>query len=584
MEAKHRQELNMLDTVQGKILASTVLAAELSPVNEALRFAAFGWAQYKTGDPMIASAVFAGSTLAVEGTAALVTAEVLDTEKSKGLMGRVNERLSKMKLDRVRTNPAAEAGIAMLGGSAVTMLVKQQQSPERTKEQNRKYGLKVAVGISAVCAAQGYAVSEGISSPSVETVGVAVAALGGVVAGASWLKNRIKNPDAEVIKEEAVTSSELVSELDRSSLEFYEKAISAQTVGPQLEGFSPDDLVKVFNDPETIWFSVEQGGEKYDWPLLTPVENFSEYVQKYFDEKYGVDSKLLYLSLPPEENTDLTAFADTLSEHVDSNTRLVVDYESSANSMQYLSKVAAKVGFNLEIDEMTDPKNGTAASVYHYEGLARIQPDEKPRSFSDLREAYADLIADGSYVGDSQLIDVTKVDERLESGASLRDRLWDIYKEQFSQLIENHPARQAQFEHEFDAMLRDPGTLTVAHFVEGDVVSFASFVGNIDACDWLNMEFYKKRFQDETVLYFPGIATDSKKQGNNYSMELINLTAQVMARAKIQPRIVFQCTNISADYIPLIVGSAIEATGRGDISISEMAKYNYRTIRMTEKG
>lgn len=373
---------------------------------------------------------------------------------------------------------------------------------------------------------------------------------------------------------------ELLRKNDAWHIAFYERVIASQTLGPQLEGFTPHDVIEVFNDPETVKVKITREEGEYDWPLLTPVKNFSEYLPSYFVDRYGSADDCLYLSLPPEKDDLSEEVVTELKKLSDTNKTLIIDQLATNGKLGDFSEQLNANGIQVHVDELIDPKNDTPATVFHFEGLTEVVPDEVPVASSDLRKVYQGMEAELSAEG-TRLIDVNKVDELLDSGMSMRDRLWQIYEQQFSQLIENHPARQAQYEYEFDAMLRDPETLTIAHFVDGDVVSFASFVGNIEACDWLNTEYYQQKFPGEKVLYFPGIATDAEKQGNHYAMNLIDMVAKLCSRAKVQPRIVFQCTNISADYIPHIVKGAVEATGLAKIEINEMARYDYRAVRLT---
>lgn len=373
---------------------------------------------------------------------------------------------------------------------------------------------------------------------------------------------------------------ELVRKSDAWHIAFYERSIASQTLGPQLEGFTPHDVVRVFNDPETVKVKLVREEGEYDWPLLTPVKNFSEYLPSYFADRYGSDVDCMYLSLPPETHDLSEEVVAELKKLSDTDKTLIVDQLGASDKLDKFGEQLGEYGIQVQVDELIDPKNNTPATVFHFEGLTEVVPDEVPVDSSDLREVYQGMEAELSGEG-TQLVDVSRVDEPLETGVSMRDRLWQIYQQQFGQLIENHPARQAQYEYEFDAMLRDPETLTIAHLVDGDVVSFATFVGNIESCDWLNTDFYRQNFPDEKVLYFPGIATDAEKQGNHYAMNLIDLVAKLCVRAKVQPRIVFQCTNISADYIPHIVKGAVEATGLAKIEINEMARYDYRAIRLT---
>lgn len=187
-----QHEPRLFDSAMGRVLAATVITAEVTPLNEAIRGALAVGAGVISRDPLITAGVFGASTMVIEGGAALVTAEALDSRHGKNLIEKVDGKLSGVvKHENIRTNSAVDFSIGMLGGSAVSMLIKQAQDPERTKEQNRAFGMKLTAGVSAVCAVQGYAVAEGIESPGVDTIAAAALAVGGVFAAAKMAMNRI---------------------------------------------------------------------------------------------------------------------------------------------------------------------------------------------------------------------------------------------------------------------------------------------------------------------------------------------------------------------------------------------------------
>jgi hypothetical protein len=132
-------------------------------------------------------------------------------------------------------------------------------------------------------------------------------------------------------------------------------------------------------------------------------------------------------------------------------------------------------------------------------------------------------------------------------------------------------------------MVEDPNTYTIAHFSENDIAAFAVFVSDINACEWLNADFYRETFHDEPILYFPGIASDINKRGEIYSLHIVKLLSLLEHQMQQDPAILFQCTNISADYIPYkIVEPAGNSTGIIKISISEMMRYNYRGFKVSK--
>lgn len=169
---------------------TAIVIAEVTPVNEVLRYGAFAAAQAATGNPIVAGTVLGLSTLAIEGGAAIATADLLDTNRGKTLSHWANKKFRKIVPERTKIHPVAEAGIAYLGGSAVVLMAKQTEDPTRTFEKNRRHGLFTAGWLSALLTAQGVLASNGISNPRPVEIGVAIAGTLGVAVGATVAKNK----------------------------------------------------------------------------------------------------------------------------------------------------------------------------------------------------------------------------------------------------------------------------------------------------------------------------------------------------------------------------------------------------------
>ena len=375
------------------------------------------------------------------------------------------------------------------------------------------------------------------------------------------------------------------------SSEVYLHKFDSTAQGPQLEGISPADLGIVLAEAKTEFISIP-GYPDARWPLLTPISNNTEYLSAYFQQREvspaAQPSEVLYLSLPHdpvlyESESFLKAVIDKI---IEAESPVAYDEIDGQNKGLLLEAVINRYypDKQVKIDELVDPKNGTPAAVIHYEGLAHIEKSPLG-SYQHPLDAYYQIekIKDGFDQRDgTTLLDPRLIHEpySADPGRKVIDRMWEIYEAQFSRLVENHPARQAQTRDELESMLSSEGTITPIHCVDGEIVSFAMFVGDIRSCDWLNSDYIEAKFPSEDVYYFPGIATDENMQGNRYSMNLINLIAEILSMAHQNPRIIFQCTNISADYIPAIVEGSANATGIVNIEMSEYSRYNYRLLKI----
>lgn len=529
-----------------------ILGAQISPLNEAAKFAALGATLSAGGGPIEAAAVFGGATLFIEGAAVQPAASLYSTDRASKLTSKVYQKLEDWNVDKVADNKLVQTGLGMGGGSSIAMAAKKLSEPDIDKKSLRDYGVKMTLGLGAMTAVQGGLAAEGIASPDTKSISGAVLVFAGALALQKWAKGRASK--------------------DVSSKEYYLEAAALSAKGPQAEGLSVPDMEKVFEDDNTVFI---QAGKGKAWPLLTPLKNNTEYLQSFFDDNYP-DKQQLYLSLPPDmtKKQRKAAIASLEIALQEPNVQIVFDESVEDKNVEDFLAQAQIEG--VDINNFVDEKNSTPASVIHFEGRTDLMMTNEDGQVTNLREAYDKI----GPITDPENADSSTVLLGAEEIEQSRDRLWQIYEGQFSALVENHPARQIQTKDELFAMLSDPDTLTVAQQVDGDIVSFSMFVGNIESCDWLNVDYYKNRYKDEDshVLYFPGIATDVEKQGNKYALNLIKLIAEMIGKSGKNARIVFQCTNISADYIPKIVETATSASGMGDINISEMYRYSYRAI------
>ncbi len=196
-ESGVHQELSNTGGMRGRLVAAktsleiAVVAAEITPLNEAMRFVPYSALVASHANPVLSGAALGAATLLVEGAAAISTADLLGTGVGKRAIDRVNTRLEKFIPKDVHMSPMAEAGVAYLGGTAVVLTEKQREDPGRTVKQNAKHGLLTAGWLSGTLATQGALLAEGIQTPDIKTVGLAALGVAGVPTLARWAKRRI---------------------------------------------------------------------------------------------------------------------------------------------------------------------------------------------------------------------------------------------------------------------------------------------------------------------------------------------------------------------------------------------------------
>ena len=569
------QSNQWIDSTPGRLLAGAVVVGEISPANEMLRIAAAVYAQRQGLDPAGVALAYGAATVAVEAPAAYLTAKLLHSNTGRNLIDKVNQKITKAGLQSaLKTNVVTEAGIGMFGGASVAMLVKHRQDTERTVNKDKVYGLVMSLGIAAVSGLQGYAVAAGIDHPSMENIGLAGLVIGSSVAVIKKAKSRIgskKNIEPEIF-------------LADPNIEQYSNIVKSNSMGPQLEGFTPEDYLRVMDDPATTKVVLNKAGDSISWPLLTPIKNNSEYITGFFEKtKVGV-GQVLYFSNPhelPSESED-DEISKILRDNLKQGAIIIYDEIDDSTTVNFISKYFPDNPSELEHHDFVDDKNGSPAAVLHFEGQLSVHSDTEPTS-NNLRDAYKEVEAkydiDPTRHRSTYILDVNQLMSDPVEKERVLKKLWNIYDGQFSKLVENHPSRQAQTESELRHMITDKNTMTVIHKEDSEEVSYAMFVGDIGACDWLNTDYYNNKYADEQILYFPGIVTDIEKKGH-YSHLLLDLVGKVLTTANIDTRIVFQCTNISATYVPKIIEKAVEAASVRDANVQQFCKYKYRGVSL----
>ncbi len=195
IQAERYSRFQKVMNVAKRVVQSSVIATEVSPLNGAIRYGAcFGATLAVTHDPFLSAAALGGSTLILEGSAALATADVLSTEKANKAINFVNKGLDHKSIKKYLPSdkpmsPATESIIALYGGTSILLTAKKREDPEKSHQELRKHGMVASACLTGICAVQGFAIAEGITSPT--DLKVVVPATVGL-AGLYWATRKIK--------------------------------------------------------------------------------------------------------------------------------------------------------------------------------------------------------------------------------------------------------------------------------------------------------------------------------------------------------------------------------------------------------
>jgi len=219
--------------VAKRALETAVITTEVLPTNGVITYGPALAILLSTKNPLLAAGYLGGSTALLEGSTALATADVLSSGRESKLVNKLNEKLKGKTVSRFVLNkegelhPVAEGLLATYAGTAVVMTAKEadQAASTRTKEDRRRYGLKVAGVLGAMCTAQGLLYSEGILNYKDPKVIVpVVASTMGFQAVLSKLRGKIKRAKDEqessprydlTCEELSALEEKLLKEVDR---------------------------------------------------------------------------------------------------------------------------------------------------------------------------------------------------------------------------------------------------------------------------------------------------------------------------------------------------------------------------------
>lgn len=254
LQEQPMQGIDNLEPPQGSIISraynygthalrTAIIVSELTPLNEVARYGALAASLAETRNPIVSAAVLGGTTLAIEGAAAVAAAEYVAQNKAAQVIQGIGDRLPdkpwlrrffqpKQLGDEAGVSRLAEAGIALNLGVVASMQAHQGMATGREVGEVRAHGLKTAGFLAGALAVEGALIAEGIDNADSPWVwGAGVALLGAAVArkGIHKVKNyftseqtveqtqEISQPRYDLSKEElAQLESSLVSQIKES--------------------------------------------------------------------------------------------------------------------------------------------------------------------------------------------------------------------------------------------------------------------------------------------------------------------------------------------------------------------------------
>jgi len=519
-------DANLLKKVRYGALSSIALA-EVSPLNEVARLAVFGVAEGISRSPGVGALAYGLSTLGVEAIGAVAASYVLDSDVSSKALEYVNKKI----LPRIGIREDAKfsnftkLNILQFGGSVPYMLLRQREDPLRTKEQNLRLGLMSSAWLAGACALQGALMAEGIDFGLDHPAEVGASLAGLTLLVAAGRKG-----------------------LELGKLKSYYSNINA--VGPQIEGIDPRNLKKAINDKSSI---KERIYNRLKLPVLVPLE-YANWINPDFFEKKGYSAnELLYSSVPQGAYTD-----------------------KDKQFVQNIFAKASRKGFKGVVFDYFE--DGQVFGLDSDETkVDNLETSEGPARISQF---YMRLKASGehleNYVPNKRIKTIPK-----EEVDKYFDQIWTIYNSQFQALVDDHPIKGEIQSDELRKVLSSDKCLLKAYLdPDGNIISFGYLVTDLSLCPWLNIDYFDKISEGIPTAYCSGIAS-SKDNSLLTSYSLVNAFAYDMAKQWPKGNLAFECSNVSAKYMPKIVERCFKKEKLYEIESITETRYHYKLIRLS---
>lgn len=374
---------------------------------------------------------------------------------------------------------------------------------------------------------------------------------------------------------ESVDSIEYGEQIN--TLEIFNLMKAAES-GPQAMQISETDIKEALDDPETLRTYIKG----VEVPVLIPISKIEAYASSGYFE-HGSEGFLfmpIYADLSEE---DVQSVHELVSQS-DLQSKTILSYyeDGDVKSEQYASLILDSISNGYQRKPLIDEKVGTEVSITHFEGLAEVQDRDNLRSdITSLRQVFLEGVNEGKYEEQPHtgvaLIDPTA----LKTNIDLLDKLWRISDEQFSRLAENLPVRQSLNRDEFDELMTHTDTSSIIYFEDGEPVCLATFLHSLESAEWLRKSYFDSKFGPDTFLsYFGFLVSDAKNPSHKSSHRVLNMLSELTVKARTDMQVLFESTNISANYVPKLVEGVVNSNDQVKIKINPSSRYTFKAYEI----
>ena len=269
---------------------SAVALFNMSPANDALKYAELLTIEGITHSPLISAAAYAATTVGIESSSAYIAAPLFSLESSDKIKSALSENLGKLvdrlsKFPRIRSVVSAlvndEGGVkfgtfsrglaAIYGGTVLSMALRNAENPKASVETNRKYGAKTSLWLGGVCLVEGGILAEGANA-SIDNPKIAIPLI--TLGASAYFGNKFR------IRFSADNKTERRYDLSIEEMETLESELVQKARKANMDG----GIVAVWINPKSKYANFVRMHE-------------SQYFPEVADVKESDDDDILFLAL-----------------------------------------------------------------------------------------------------------------------------------------------------------------------------------------------------------------------------------------------------------------------------------------------
>lgn len=381
------------------------------------------------------------------------------------------------------------------------------------------------------------------------------------------------------------------SELGSASYDAYRQECDSQSQLSRKQGiFTAESYFAALKDDRTVSATTETG---ICLPICTPLEHVPGFNVRFLDQTFP--EGVFYVNpllVSPEKYPE---YAKEVSNTVANNGGAVFyefSYENDYGTKAFIALVADQLkekGYELELEEFEDPAVSEeypefkpAAMVLFegnlmYTGARQLHENDRGQTAS-LSNAFWEGVERGEIPADLEEGSALYSGKQIIAQEGLINELWDIYKDRFSDLGSHYPVSLEDSFEEFVEMIANPDTMTAIAYANSKVACFTFLVEKFEAAPWLNANSLRNYYSEETPYYFPGIV--ARRDTSGRAFEVLYAIGRAAKFAKLDFKILYECTNHSAMYIPDIIEKAAEHSGLVTVNTKQLESIAYRALRL----